>query len=71
MHDFRNSTALCQPTDLGREPDSPDWAWAVAHLEPSGRLLPFEARAALGAGTAAWRGARDVLTRRAGAAHRG
>lgn len=50
MPDLRNSTALRQLTDLGgHEPDPPDWVWAVARLEPSGRLLlPGEARHALG-----------------------
>jgi hypothetical protein len=49
MSDLRTSTALRQLTDLGgHEPDPPDWVWAVARLEPSGRLLlPGEARDAL------------------------
>jgi len=51
MPDLRSSTALRQLTDLGRDPDPPDWVWAVAPLEPSGRLLlPVEARDALGTG---------------------
>lgn len=59
MPDLRNSTALRQLTDLGPEPDPPDWAWAIAHLEPSGRLrLPTEASRSLGASpgasSAAW-----------------
>lgn len=36
MHDFRNSTALRQLADLGHEPDSPDWDWAIARLERPG-----------------------------------
>lgn len=49
MHDPRNSTALRQLADLGHEPDPPRWAWAVARLDPKGRLLlPAEARLALG-----------------------
>lgn len=52
MPDLRNSTALRQLTDLGgHEPYPPDWVWAVARLELSGRLLlPVEARDALRAG---------------------
>lgn len=48
MHDPRNSTALRQLSDLGHAPEPPRWAWAIARLEPTGRLvLPVEARAAL------------------------
>ena len=49
MHDPRNSTALRQLADLGHQPDRPRWSWAIARLEPTGRLvLPVEARHALG-----------------------
>lgn len=48
MHDPRTRTALRQLADLGHEPDPPAWVWAIAQLEPSGRLLvPVGARAAL------------------------
>lgn len=45
MPDLGKSSALRQLTDLGHLPGPPDWVWAVARLEPSGRLLlPVEAR---------------------------
>ncbi|MEY2402706.1 MAG: hypothetical protein QOD38_257 [Acidimicrobiaceae bacterium] len=48
MHDLRTSTALRQLADLGHQPDPPRWSWAIARLEPTGRLvLPREARVAL------------------------
>lgn len=51
MHLLRNRTALRQLTDVGHEPDPSRWVWAVARLEPCGRLfLPEVTRAALGAG---------------------
>ena len=50
MHDPRTSTALRQLTDLGADPDPSRWAWAIARVEGTGRIvLPTEARAALGA----------------------
>jgi hypothetical protein len=49
MRDLRNSTALRQLVDLGHDPDPTRWAWAVARLDPAGRLLlAVEARAVLG-----------------------
>lgn len=51
MHDQRTSTALRQLADLAPEPEPPRWAWAIARVEPTGRIvLPAEARTALGAG---------------------
>lgn len=51
MRDPRTSTALRLLADLGTDPDPPRWAWAIARLEPTGRIvLPAEARDALGAG---------------------
>lgn len=50
MPDPRNSSALRQLPDLDLDPDPPRWVWAVAHLDPAGRIgLPLEARMALGA----------------------
>jgi hypothetical protein len=52
MHDVPTSTALRQLADLGQDPDPLRWHWAIARLEPTGRLvLPAEARTALGATT--------------------
>jgi len=49
MPTLRTSTALRQLADLGHQPDPPRWSWAIARLEPTGRLvLPVEARLALG-----------------------
>ena len=48
MPTLRTSTALRQLADLGHQPDPPRWSWAMARLEPTGRLvLPLEARDAL------------------------
>lgn len=50
MHDPRSSTALRQLADLDADPDPLRWAWAIARVEATGRIvLPAEARAALGA----------------------
>jgi len=47
MHDPRISTAMSQLADLARTEPSP-WAWAVAHVDPKGRVaLPAEARLVL------------------------
>lgn len=49
MHPQRTSTALRQLDDLGAEPPPRRWAWAVAKLQPIGRItLPAEAGGALG-----------------------
>ncbi|MGH9212469.1 MAG: hypothetical protein ACRD2C_17605 [Acidimicrobiales bacterium] len=49
MHPQRTSTALRQLDDLGREPPPERWRWAVAKLQPIGRVaLPPEARDAIG-----------------------
>ncbi len=48
MPDTRTSTALRQLTDLGREPASSRWSWAVRNYEPGGRVrLPADARTAI------------------------
>lgn len=50
MHDSRNPTALHHLADLGRDAGPPRWDWAIARLEPTGRLLlPVEACRALAA----------------------
>jgi bifunctional DNA-binding transcriptional regulator/antitoxin component of YhaV-PrlF toxin-antitoxin module len=49
MHPQRTSTALRQLDDLGHEPPPPRWHWAVAKLQPIGRIaLPVPACQALG-----------------------
>src|SRR6266536_1985743 len=49
MHPRRSSTALRQLDDLDGEPPPERWRWAVAKLQPIGRIaLPAEARQVLG-----------------------
>jgi hypothetical protein len=50
MPNLRTSTALRQLNDFGHQPNPTRWSWAIARVEPTGRLLlPVEARAVLGA----------------------